>query len=192
MHPVRRSRRSSLLPACLCRRQCSRRGLVDRCRPGVRPARSKIRRRHCASQAAQKIDPSSIKTTLGGVKYFVAKEGSCPAADPMGVAGSCVPKEGSYCIIDYTGFLPDGTVFDTTERKGGKPLAFRLGERQVIVGLEQLVSQMKPGEEVEALVPFDLAYGDKGVCTGEGECLIPPKTNLKYFVRLIRTAPAAG
>lgn len=141
---------------------------------------------------AQTVDPSSIKTTLGGVKYVVSKEGTCPAADPTGLAGSCIPKQGSFCVIDYTGFLPDGTVFDTTERKGGKPLAFKLGEKQVIVGLEQLVSQMKPGEEVNALVPAELAYGSKGVCTDDGECLIKPDSNLKYFVRLIRTAASAG
>ncbi|KAJ8601369.1 hypothetical protein CTAYLR_005021 [Chrysophaeum taylorii] len=145
-----------------------------------------------AAHATQTIDAVDVKTTLGGVKYVITKEGSCPTADPTGLAGSCFPQDGSFCIIDYTGFLPNGKVFDTTERKGGKPLAFRLGEKQVIVGIEQVVSQMKPGEEVQALMPASLAYGDKGVCTDDGECLIPPKTNLKYFIRLIRTAPAAG
>ena len=33
-----------------------------------------------------------------------------------------------------------GEVFDSTEKKGGKPLAFRLGDKQVIVGIEQVVS----------------------------------------------------
>ena len=99
---------------------------------------------------------------------------------------------GSFCIIDYTGFLPSGEVFDSTEKKGGKPLAFRLGDKQVIVGIEQVVSQMKPGEEVQALVPAELAYGEKGVCTEGGECLIKPNTNLKYFIRLNRVAQAAG
>ena len=49
----------------------------------------------------------------------------------------------------------------------------------MIVGLEQVVSQMLPGEEVQALIPSDLAYGEKGVCTDGGECLIDPNTNLK-------------
>ena len=51
---------------------------------------------------------------------------------------------------------------------------------------------MKPGEEVQALVPAELAYGEKGVCTEGGECLIKPNTNLKYFIRLNRVAQAAG
>ena len=138
------------------------------------------------------VDKSAIRSTKGGVKYVVAKEGACPVTDPTGLAGSCYPKQGSFCVIDYTGFLPDGKVFDTTERKGGKPLAFRLGEKQVIVGIEQVVSQMLPGEEVQALIPADLAYGAKGVCTDGGECLIPPNSNLKYFIKLIRVASAQG
>ena len=58
--------------------------------------------------------------------------------------------------------------------------------------MEQLVSQMTTGEEVQALVPSALAFGEKGVCTDDKECLVPPNTDLKYFVRLIRVAAAAG
>jgi FKBP-type peptidyl-prolyl cis-trans isomerase len=142
--------------------------------------------------ADQVVSASAIQKTKGGVKYVIVKEGKCPNADPTGLAGSCVPTTGSFCIIDYTGFLPSGEVFDSTEKKGGKPLAFRLGDKQVIVGIEQVVSQMKPGEEVQALVPAELAYGEKGVCTEGGECLIKPNMNLKYFIRLNRVAQAAG
>jgi len=144
--------------------------------------------------AAEKVDASQVRSTPGGAKYVIVKEGTCPTADPTGLAGSCAPQPGSYCILDYTGFLPSGAVFDSTESKGRKPLAFRLGERQVIAGIEEIVAQMKPGEEVQALIPAALAYGDKGVCPegSPGECLIPPNTNLKYFLRLVRTAVAAG
>ena len=98
----------------------------------------------------------------------------------------------SYITIDYTGFLPTGETFDSTEKKGGKPLSFRLGDKQIIPGIEEVVAKMKPGEEVQAFVPAALAYGDKGVCTDGGECLIKPGTNLKYFIRLVRVAAAAG
>ena len=144
------------------------------------------------ARADVKIDPNSVRTTKGGAKYVVVKEGSCPLIDPSGALGSCYPAPESYITIDYTGFLPNGQVFDSTEKKGGKPLSFRLGERQVVPGIEQVVAQMKPGEEVQALLPADLAYGDKGVCTDDGECLIKPGTNLKYFIRLNRVAAAAG
>ena len=41
-------------------------------------------------------------------------------------------------------------------------------------------------------MPAELAYGEKGVCTEGGECLIKPNMNLKYFIRLNRVAQAAG
>lgn len=144
------------------------------------------------SRAVQAVDPSKVKSTPSGVKYVVVKEGVCPTTDPLGLAGSCGPSPGKYVILDYTGFLPDGKVFDTTERKNGKPLAFRIGEKQVIPGLEEVVLQMRPGEEVQALIPAKFAYGEKGVCTEDGECLIPPGTDLKYFLRLVRVAAAYG
>ena len=59
-------------------------------------------------------------------------------------------------------------------------------------GIEEVVQYMKPGQEVQALIPAKLAYGSKGVCPAEGECLIPPDTNLKYFIKLIRVTSAAG
>ena len=38
-----------------------------------------------------KIDPNSVRTTKGGAKYVVVKEGSCPLIDPSGALGSCYP-----------------------------------------------------------------------------------------------------
>jgi len=87
------------------------------------------------ARADVKIDPNSVRTTKGGAKYVVVKEGSCPLIDPSGALGSCYPAPESYITIDYTGFLPNGQVFDSTEKKGGKPLSFRLGERQVVPGI---------------------------------------------------------
>jgi FKBP-type peptidyl-prolyl cis-trans isomerase len=58
----------------------------------------------------------------------------------------------------------------------------------VIQGLEDVVLEMLPGQEVQALIPAALAYGTKGVCKEDGECLIPSNTNLKYFIRLKKIA----
>lgn len=63
-----------------------------------------------------------------------------------------------------------------------------LARPQVIQGLEDVVLEMLPGQEVQALIPAALAYGVKGVCAENGECLIPSNTNLKYFIRLKKIA----
>ena len=67
-----------------------------------------------------------------------------------------------------------------------------MGEKQVIPGIEEVVKYMKPGAEVQALFPSSLAYGSKGVCTENGECLVPPNTDLKYYIKLVRVTSAAG
>ena len=43
------------------------------------------------ARADVKIDPNSVRTTKGGAKYVVVKEGSCPLIDPSGALGSCYP-----------------------------------------------------------------------------------------------------
>jgi FKBP-type peptidyl-prolyl cis-trans isomerase len=149
---------------------------------------------HAAQQKERKekqIDPAAVVTTKNGIKFTTVKEGACPLTDFTGKLGSCFPAPEKFVIIDYTAVLPSGQVFDTTEKKGGKPLAFRMGNRQVIPGLEEVLLYMKPGAEVVALIPATLAYGDKGVaCNDTGECLVPPGSNLKFYLKLIRVTEA--
>jgi FKBP-type peptidyl-prolyl cis-trans isomerase len=144
------------------------------------------------SQAAVKISPDSVRTTKNGIKFATVKEGACPVSDFTGKLGTCYPADQKYVVIDYTAFLPTGEVFDSTEKKGGKPLAFRMGSKQTIPGVEEVIKYMTTGEEVQALIPAAMAYGDKGVCTENGECLVPPGSNLKYYIKLIKVTPAAG
>jgi len=81
-------------------------------------------------------------------------------------------KKGDYILIDYTGKLEDGTVFDTTskekaleagiydEKKDYRPLFFRVDARQVIKGIDQGVLGMKEGEEKTLIIPPEDAYGE--------------------------------
>jgi FKBP-type peptidyl-prolyl cis-trans isomerase len=95
------------------------------------------------------------------------------------------PQTGDFAIISYTGFLKNGTIFDSTEGKGRKPLTFRIGKNQIIPGLESVIEYMQPGAEVTCNIPSKYAYGEKGVCLPNEECLIQPNEDLKYFVKLI-------
>ena len=56
-----------------------------------------------AATADATVDASAVRSTKGGAKYVVVKEGACPKADFTGLLGSCEPRTGSICIIDYTG-----------------------------------------------------------------------------------------
>jgi peptidylprolyl isomerase len=66
-------------------------------------------------------------------------------------------KEGDTIVIEYTGKLEDGTVFDSTA--GKNPLEFTVGEGEVVPGLEKGVIGMAPGESKAIVVPPEDGYG---------------------------------
>ncbi len=68
-------------------------------------------------------------------------------------------KNGDQVTVHYTGRLDDGTVFDSSEVHG--PLAFRVGDGQVITGFENAVTGMTPGEKRTVKIPATEAYGPK-------------------------------
>ncbi|HYA26820.1 MAG TPA: peptidylprolyl isomerase [Thermodesulfovibrionales bacterium] len=68
-----------------------------------------------------------------------------------------IVKQGDTIVIDYKGKLEDGTVFDSTE--GKQPLEFKVGEEEVVPGLEQGVIGMHPGEIKTIVIPMELGYG---------------------------------
>jgi len=68
-------------------------------------------------------------------------------------------KQGDTVKIHYTGTLEDGTVFDSSD--GGEPLAFTLGEGQVIAGFESATLGMEVGESKTAHIDADDAYGER-------------------------------
>ncbi|WP_440947513.1 FKBP-type peptidyl-prolyl cis-trans isomerase [Methanosarcina sp. T3] len=81
-------------------------------------------------------------------------------------------KKGDYLLIDYTGKLEDGTIFDTTlkekareagiysEEKEYRPLFFRADARQVVKGIDAGVLGMREGEEKTLKIAPEDAYGE--------------------------------
>ena len=97
------------------------------------------------------------------------------------------PRKGDKCTIHYEAYTEEGmynndnpTPFDSS-RKRGKVFSFRLGEEQVIEGLDVAVSKMSLGEEVEATIPFPYAYGVAGYPP-----IVPPRATLIFRVELIQ------
>lgn len=66
-------------------------------------------------------------------------------------------SKGDTVKVHYTGKLADGTVFDSSE--GRDPLEFKLGQQQIIPGVEAAVEGMSPGESTTAEIAADEAYG---------------------------------
>jgi peptidylprolyl isomerase len=66
-------------------------------------------------------------------------------------------KKGNKVSVHYTGKLKNDTVFDSSKDK--EPLAFTLGEKQMIPGFEKAVMGMAVDETKTITIPFDEAYG---------------------------------
>ncbi|KAF9967535.1 FK506-binding protein 2B, partial [Actinomortierella ambigua] len=95
------------------------------------------------------------------------------------------PRKGSNVGVFYTGYLEDGTVFDTNDntKKKNNPLRFKVGSGRVIAGWDDAVLSMSRGEKARIVIEPEFAYGKKGV--PEGKVPIPPNARLTFDVELV-------
>ncbi len=106
------------------------------------------------------IDPALTAVLMGmgekrrksstGIYYEILQEGE-----------GAEPKMNSQVSMHYTGTLLDGTVFDSS-RARGQTFDFTLGVDGVIPGWTEMAMDMKAGEIRRAVIPPELAYGEKG------------------------------
>ena len=87
-------------------------------------------------------------------------------------------RSGATAVVHYTGWLLNGTKFDSSE--GLDPLEFVIGQGRVITGWEEGVGSMKVGGKRELIIPPALAYGGRGAGR-----VIPPGATLRFEVELI-------
>ena len=83
-------------------------------------------------------------------------------------------------IVNYTGSLEDGSIFDSSLNPGREPFSFTLGVGSVIKGWDIGVKGMKVGGKRKLTIPPELGYGENGA----GD-VIPPGATLIFEVDLL-------
>ena len=88
-------------------------------------------------------------------------------------------KVGNTAIVHYTGWLKDGTKFDSSVDRG-QPFSFMLGAGRVIKGWDEGVVGMNIGTKRKLIIPPHLGYGSRGAGR-----VIPPNATLVFEVELL-------
>ena len=112
-----------------------------------------------------------VVTTASGLKYVDVAVGTGEEA-----------KKGQRVRVHYTGWLKDGTKFDSSVDRG-QPFEFPLGAGRVIKGWDEGVAGMKVGGKRKLIIPPQLGYGDRGAGG-----VIPPGAELTFEVELLGIA----
>jgi peptidylprolyl isomerase len=125
---------------------------------------------------APEASPSNAETgagrevvTASGLRYTDQKVGGGAEAGP-----------GKTVEVLYTGWLEDGTKFDSS-LDPGPPFTFRIGIDEVIQGWHEGITGMKAGGKRRLVVPPELGYGRQGAGGG----VIPGNATLVFEVELI-------
>lgn len=137
-------------------------GLIGAIISGTGPAGAEDKKGDAPMTSAQEI------TTPSGLKYVDLQTGS----GDLAVTGSLV-------TVHYTGWLMDGTKFDSSVDRR-QPFSFPLGAGRVIKGWDEGVAGMKVGGKRKLTIPPDLGYGARGAGG-----VIPPNAVLLFDVELL-------
>ncbi len=118
--------------------------------------------------APTEVNEDDYVTTESGLKYYDLEDGTGET-----------PQDGQSVSVHYTGWLEDGTMFDSSLSRG-QPFSFSVGVGQVIPGWDEGVASMKEGGRRQLVIPADLAYGEAGAGG-----VIPANATLIFEVELL-------
>ena len=119
--------------------------------------------------AAEELTPNAdgVITTSSGLKYKVLREGTGRR-----------PNIGDRVLVHYSCSLTDGTVVDSTYKRGEAEV---LVIRELVRGFQEALQLMKVGSHIRVAVPGELGYGERGV-----EGVVGPNEPLIFEIELQR------
>jgi len=130
------------------------------------------------------VVPKTIPAVAAPLKYAFALR-----YEEISVGTGDLAAPGKMYKVHYTGWLEDGTKFDSSVDRG-QPIEFPQGMHRVIPGWDQGFEGMHVGGKRRLFIPWQLAYGEQG----RGQ--IPPKANLIFDIEFVDqhdlTSPTPG
>lgn len=131
----------------------------------------------CGSSSDSKTESNSSEVNMADDEIITTASGLQIKTITVGAGEKA--EVGKTAVVHYTGWLLDGTKFDSSVDRG-TPFEFPLGAGRVIKGWDEGVATMNVGGKVELTIPADLAYG----ASGAGG-VIPPNATLKFEVEFL-------
>ena len=139
---------------------------TEKRKPATVTQRRTESKRRRARNVVVKVSPLAV-TTSSGLTYVVTRRGQ-----------GRLPRAGENVMVQYTGLLTSGSMFDSSLDKG-QPYVFELGAGRVIKGWDEGIAKLRVGDQATFIIPPALGYGEKG----RGP--IPPNATLVFIIELV-------
>jgi FKBP-type peptidyl-prolyl cis-trans isomerase FkpA len=123
----------------------------------------------------------NVTKTADSLNYVITQQGTGPK-----------PEVGDTVVVNYTGRLLSGKVFDTSIKDTAvkekmpvdpmrqyKPIHIPVGQKRVIAGWDEGLLLLNKGSKATLVVPSSLAYGERGVS------IISPFTPIAFDVEIV-------
>lgn len=143
---------------------------------------AKARQEYQKEQAEERKKKRGLDGYADKVASFDAKTVTALAVDTLKEGDGATVSSDSTLSANYTGWTPDGKIFDSTKSEGSaaKPVTFSL--KGVIKGWSEGLSGKKVGGVYLLSIPANMAYGERGSADGS----IAPNTPLKFVVEIVK------
>ncbi|HTC75105.1 MAG TPA: FKBP-type peptidyl-prolyl cis-trans isomerase [Edaphobacter sp.] len=137
--------------------------------------------------AATTTTPPNIPKVVGipkivyALRYVDVVIGTGPLAETSVLGTSEADSKIKWYTVKYTGWLTDGTKFDSSDdHPGAEPITFPAGAHRVIPGWDTGFQGMHVGGKRRLFIPYQLAYGEAGRPPH-----IPAKSDLIFDIELV-------